>query len=136
MNKWVGTGRLTKDPEQRGSALSFTIAIGRNFKDKDGNYGADFINCVAFGKKAEFISKYFKKGSPIAVSGRISTGSYTDKEGKTVYTTNVSVEDAEFNGKAESSSGSVTAAEKPSAKADNDGFLNIPDSVDDLPFVN
>lgn len=148
MNIVVLVGRLTKDPEMKGDAskvvTTFTIAVSRDFKDASGNYGADFVNCVAFGKTGEFVEKYFKKGGLIGVSGRINTGSYKNKDGQTIYTTNVAVEKAKFIGSKSDSSGETTAAapeEKPkrTAKAkqkDDDGFLNIPDSVDDVPWIN
>jgi len=127
LNKVIANGNLVRDPEvkQAGNTKTarFSIACKRNFKDKDGNYGADFVNCVAFGKTAEFVEKYFHKGSPIIVEGRINTGSYTNKDGQKVYTTDVAVEKVEFNGKAEA------------AKNENpDGFLNLPDNAsDELP---
>lgn len=134
MNKVELIGRITRDLEVRTggstSILNFNVAVQRKFKDKDGKYTADFINCVAFGKQAEFIAKYFKKGSQIAIVGRINTGSYTNKDGKTVYTTDVAVEEADFVG-----SKSENAATTPEKKAD-DEFLNIPDTVDDVPFIN
>lgn len=134
MNKVELIGRITRDLEIRTSGstsiLNFNVAVQRDFKDKDGKYGADFINCVAFGKQAEFVSNYFKKGSQIALVGRINTGSYTNKDGKTVYTTDVAIEKAEFVG-----SKSENAATTPEKKAD-DEFLNIPDTVDDVPFIN
>jgi len=103
MNKVVLVGRLTRDPEIRsnGSGSSnarFTLAVNRNFKNKDGNYDADFISCVAFRNTAEFISKYFKKGSMICVEGKIQTGSYDAQDGTKRYTTDVVVDNAEFVG--------------------------------------
>lgn len=103
MNKVVLVGRLTRDPENRSNASGssnarFTIAVNRNFKNKDGNYDADFISCVAFRNTADFISKYFKKGSMICVEGRIQTGSYDAQDGSRRYTTDVVVDNAEFVG--------------------------------------
>lgn len=103
MNKVVLVGRLTRDPENRSntsgsSNARFTIAVNRNFKNKDGNYDADFISCVAFRNTADFISKYFKKGSMICVEGRIQTGSYDAQDGSRRYTTDVVVDNAEFVG--------------------------------------
>lgn len=137
MNKVELIGRITRDLEVRTggntSILNFNVAVQRDFKDKDGKYGADFINCVAFGKQAEFVSNYFKKGSQIALVGRIQTGSYTNKENKTIYTTDVAIEKAEFVGnKSENTGNTGNANEK---KAD-DEFLSIPDTLDDVPFVN
>ena len=131
-NKVILIGNLTADPELKQtnagtSVCSFSIAVNRNFKNAEGKYDADFINCVAFRKSAEFIQKYFHKGDMIAVTGRIQTGSYTNKEGVKVYTTDIMVEDAEFcGGKSEA---------QPSASKTNDGFMSIPNGVDnELPF--
>ena len=103
MNKVVIIGRFTRDPEikyttgENATATArFSLAVNRRFKNKEGNYDADFINCVAFGKTAEFIEKYFTKGMAIGITGRIQTGSYTNKEGQKVYTTDVVVEETEF----------------------------------------
>lgn len=100
MNKWIGIGRLTKDIELKNSAggssyCKFTIAVDRRNR-KDGDQSADFINCTAFGKTAEFIAQYFGRGSKIVVEGRIETGSYKNKSGETVYTTDIMVEGVEF----------------------------------------
>ena len=103
MNKVIIIGRFTRDPEikyttgENATATArFSLAVNRRFKNKEGNYDADFINCVAFGKTAEFIEKYFTKGMAIGITGRIQTGSYTNKEGQKVYTTDVVVEETEF----------------------------------------
>lgn len=142
MNKVELVGRLTRDPEVRytqgedASAIArFSVAINRRFKNNEGNYEADFINCVAFGKSGEFIEKYFKKGMAIGISGRIQTGSYTNKDGVKVYTTDVVVEEAEFveskNSGGASTPSNALANNTPSA----DGFMNIPDGIDEeLPF--
>lgn len=128
MNKVELVGRLVREPETRrteNSSLSkFTVAVDRKFKSGDAT--ADFISCVAFGKTAEFIEKYFNKGMRIGLAGRIQTGSYKNKEGQTVYTTDVVVEECEFveSKKAEASTPQV----------DKDGFMNVPDDVDELPF--
>jgi single-strand DNA-binding protein len=128
MNTVVLMGRLTKDPDVRrtndGTAIGrFTLAVDRMKKDE-----ADFIGCVTFGKTAEFAEKYLRKGTKICGSGRIQTGSYTNKDGQKVYTTDVILERLEF---AESK-----ASAQPEAKPDGDGFMDIPDDVDDagLPF--
>ena len=140
MNKVVLMGRLTKVPEVRYSTgenataiARFTVAVNRKFKNAEGNYDADFINCVAFGKSAEFIEKYFTKGNMIALSGRIQTGSYTNKDGVRVYTTDVVVEEQEF---AESKSESNDKGTSPNVpNKDSNGFMNIPDDIDEeLPF--
>lgn len=143
MNKVELVGRLTRDPEVRytqgenASAIArFSVAVNRRFKNNEGNYDADFINCVAFGKSAEFIEKYFKKGMAIGISGRIQTGNYTNKDGVKVYTTDVVVEEAEF---VESKNSGGTPAPSNTLANNNahsaDGFMNIPDGIDEeLPF--
>ena len=135
MNKAILIGRLTKDVETRYSgemAISrYSLAVDRKRK-KDGEQETDFINCVAFGKNGEFAEKYLKKGIKIAVKGRIQTGSYTDKDGKKVYTTDVVVEEHEFC----ESKGSGTNEQVPTFKPDESGFVSIPDGVEEeLPFV-
>lgn len=140
MNKWIGTGRLTRDPEVRYSQgensmaiAKFTLAVDRRFK-KQGEQDADFINCVAFGKTAEFVEKYFSKGMKIIVEGRIQTGSYTNKEGNKVYTTDIAVEQVEFAESKRDGNTSNNARPAPS-NAVGDGFMNIPDGIDEeLPF--
>ena len=136
MNKAILIGRLVRDPEVRYSqgtnptaVARYTLAIDRRFK-KEGEQEADFISCVAFGKAGEFAEKYFKKGTKIAITGRIQTGSYTNKDGQKVYTTDVVVEEQEF---AESKTNSNNNA--PSPQVDEQGFMNIPDGIDEeLPF--
>ena len=144
MNKVILMGRLTRDPEVRYSQgenslaiARYTLAVDRRFK-RDNEDGADFINCVAFGKSAEFAEKYLRKGTKLVVEGRIQTGSYTNKEGQKVYTTEVVVESSEF---AESKNSSQSDAGFQPARPDMsmasaDGFMNIPDGVEDegLPF--
>ena len=125
MNKAVLVGRLTRDPEVRYSqgdnttaVARYTVAVDRRFK-RDGEPTADFIPCVVFGRSAEFAEKYFRQGMRVSVSGRIQTGSYTNKDGMKVYTTEVIVE---------------APSPAPSAPA-GDGFMNIPDGIDEeLPF--
>lgn len=134
MNNVTLVGRLTKDVDTRtnndSTVSRFSIAVTRDFKNKDGKYDADFINCVAFGRPSEFISKYFSKGMRIGVTGRIQTGSYTNKDGQKVYTTDVVVEKAEF---VENKGESKEAA--PETKADDTPFENIPDGInEELPF--
>ena len=147
MNKVILMGRLTRDPEVRYSAgdnsmaiARYTLAVDRRFK-RDGEATADFISCVVFGKQAEFAEKYFRQGIRIVVSGRIQTGSYTNKDGVRVYTTEVIVEDQEFaeskNAASGNSDGGYRPAERPApSSAIGDGFMNIPDGVEDegLPF--
>lgn len=119
MNSVVLMGRLTKDPEIRQAAETtvarYSLAVDRRKKGE-----TDFINCVTFGKNAEFVQKYLHKGSKICVSGRIQTGSYTDKEGRKIYTTDVIAETHEF---AESK-----------RETDANGFVNVPDGAEELPF--
>lgn len=139
MNKVVLMGRLTRDPEVRYSTSGdsqlaiarYTLAVDRRFK-KDGEATADFIRCVAFGKNGEFAEKYLHQGTKVVIEGRIQTGSYQDKDGKTVYTTEVVVENQEF---AESKRVSEENGVNP-PPVDSDGFMTIPDNVDDsgLPF--
>ena len=147
MNKVVLMGRLTRDPEVRYSqgenALAiarYTLAVDRRFRrNNDGEQTADFIGCVAFGRSAEFAEKYFRQGLKVIVTGRIQTGSYTNKEGQKVYTTDVVVEDQEFAESKASASNNEggfqpQAQSAPTAPA-GDGFMNIPDGIDEeLPF--
>ena len=146
MNKVILMGRLTRDPDVRYSQTAngsmavarYTLAVDRRFK-KDGETNADFISCVAFGKVGEFAEKYLHQGTKIVVEGRIQTGSYTNKDGNKVYTTDIYVENCEFaESKATSEQNGVNTAParpKPS-NVDVDGFMTIPDNVDDegLPF--
>ena len=146
MNKAILMGRLTRDPDVRYSQgenpmaiARYTLAVDRRFK-RDGEQSADFINCLAFGKSAEFAEKYFKQGTKIAVSGRIQTGSYTNREGVKVYTTEVVIEEQDFaESKAAAAQNSNMGVSQPSAPqpsaAASDGFMNIPDGLEDeLPF--
>lgn len=138
MNKVELTGRLTRDPElrymqnEKNTAIAnFSIAVGRKFKDSSGNYGADFPNIVAIGKNAEFIEKYFKKGNKIEIVGHIQTGSYTNKDGIKVFTTEVAVDEVDFAENKGNNSSNQQSASQPNS----DGFMNIPDGLDDkLPF--
>lgn len=146
MNKVILMGRLTRDPEVRYTAgenslaiARYTLAVDRRFK-RDGEATADFISCVVFGKQAEFAEKYFRQGIRIVVSGRIQTGSYTNRDGVKVYTTEVVVEEQEFaESKAVSDSHVNRSASQPAAPdmADSsaEGFMNIPDEIGgELPF--
>ena len=146
MNKVILMGRLTRDPEVRYSAgenslaiARYTLAVDRRFK-RDGEATADFISCVVFGKQAEFAEKYFRQGIRIVVSGRIQTGSYTNRDGVKVYTTEVVVEEQEFaESKAVSDSHVNRSASQPAAPdmADSsaEGFMNFPDEIGgELPF--
>lgn len=140
MNKVILIGRLTKDPVVRYSqganptaVARFTLAVERRFKSD--NQDADFIGCISFGKNAEFIGKYFTKGMKIAVVGRIQTSSYTNNDGQKVYTTDVVIEENYFvESKSNSSNNQSNSAPEPSSSM-GDGFMNIPNGIDDeLPF--
>ena len=140
MNKVILMGRLTRDPEVRYSQgenstaiARYTLAVDRRFRrNNDGEQSADFIGCVAFGRSAEFAEKYFRQGLRISVSGRIQTGSYTNKEGIKVYTTEVVVEEQEF---AESRAEQGRENQGAMGAPDANGFQNIPDGIDEeLPF--
>ena len=136
MNKVIEIGRLTKDPDIRYSqganttcVARYTLAVDRKFK-QEGQSNADFINCIAFGKLGEFAEKYLHKGTKIAVTGRIQTGSYTNKDGQKVYTTDVVVEEQEF-----CESKSQSNSQPQSTPSNDNSWMNIPDGVEDsLPF--
>ena len=142
MNKVILMGRLTRDAEMRHGTgenatlvARYTLAVDRRFKKDGSDQQADFISCVAFGKTAEFIEKYVHKGTKIVVTGRLQTGSYTNKDGQKVYTTDVVAEDVEFAESKRADSSSATAASSGS-DAPDDGFMNIPDGIDEeLPFA-
>ena len=149
MNKAILIGRLTRDPEVRYSQgenstaiARFTLAVDRRFNRAGDQGTADFIGCVAFGKQAEFVEKYFKQGMKMVLSGRIQTGSYTNKERQNVYTTDVIAEDIEFAESKGSQSdsgfnqGGFNKEFRPEpSSAMGDGFMNIPDGIDEeLPF--
>ena len=160
MNKVILMGRLTRDPDVRYSAgenalaiARYTLAVDRRFS-RNGEATADFISCVVFGRGAEFAEKYLRQGVKIAVTGRIQTGSYTNREGQKVYTTEVVVEDQEFAESKAASEGYAASrpqtggyaggrpadnAPAPAPAADSgaaDGFMNIPDGIDEeLPFL-
>ena len=140
MNKVILMGRLTRDPEVRYSQgenataiARYTIAVDRRYK-KEGDPSADFIGCVAFGKLAEFAEKYLRKGTKVVVTGRIQTGSYTNKDGQKVYTTDVVVEENEF-AESKRSDDNAPASSAPASMPEGNGFMNIPDGIDEeLPF--
>lgn len=145
MNKVILLGRLVRDPETRYGGANdsmavcrYTLAVDRKFK-KDGEGTADFINCISFGKIAEFAEKYFTKGLRVAVSGRIQTGSYTNRDGQKVYTTDVVVEEHEIAQSRSEASNQQESNRQPEISpygADKDnGFMKIPDGIDDeFPF--
>lgn len=146
MNKVILMGRLTRDPELRYSTgerqmaiARYTLAVARKVKTNDTE--ADFINCIAFGKSAEFVEKYFRQGQRVLIEGRLQTGSYTNKEGQKVYTTDIIVDSQEFaDSKGASdytSTSSYTQSQRPTpSSANSDGFMSIPDDFEDdgLPF--
>ena len=150
MNKVILMGRLTRDPAVRYSqgdnamaVARYTLAVDRRFNRNNDDQTADFISCVAFGRSGEFAEKYLHKGTKIAITGRIQTGSYTNKDGVKVYTTDVVVEDQEFAESKNSSGGdggfaggnSYSGGGRPAPMAAGDGFMNIPDGIDEeLPF--
>lgn len=147
MNKVILMGRLVRDPEVRYSQgenataiARYTLAVDRRFNRNNGEENsADFIGCVVFGRQAEFAEKYLHKGTKIAVTGRIQTGSYTNKDGARVYTTEVVVEEQEFaeSKAAQGSSfeGGYSAPVRTQNTSISDGFMNIPDGIDEeLPF--
>ena len=137
MNKTIQIGRLTGDPEvnytQGAESICiarYTLAVDRKFK-RENEPTADFIRCVAFGKNGEFAETYFRKGMKVAITGRIQTGSYKDRDNKTIYTTDVIVEEQEF-----CESKKETQDNAPSTPVDSDGFMSVPTGIsdDDLPF--
>lgn len=149
MNKVILMGRLTRDPEvkysqgERSMAIArYTLAVERRKrKGQDNEQTVDFINCIAFDKGGEFTEKYFRQGMRVLVSGRIQTGSYTNKDGVKVYTTDIVVEEQEFADSKNASSGNSGGGYQPTKRPEpgsgvGDGFMNIPDGVEDegLPF--
>lgn len=152
MNKVILMGRLTRDPDvrysqsQNGEQMAvarYTLAVDRRIKRNGDEQSADFIGCVAFGKQGEFAEKYLKQGTKIAISGRIQTGSYTNKDGQKVYTTDVVIEEQEFaeskNASGNNGGGNASAGNAPAGAAGepapNDGFMKIPAGIEnDLPF--
>lgn len=148
MNKVILIGRLTRDPECRRDATGnigvakYSLAVNRTFKDENGAFGVDYINCVAFGKRAEFVSKYLKQGMRIGVTGRIQTGSYVNNEGRKVYTTDIIVDDHEFcesrketeerTNNAKNNNSATSATTTPPTDRD---FVNVPETEEEeLPF--
>lgn len=146
MNKVILMGRLTRDPEMRNSngesntaIACYTLAVDRRYK-REGDAGADFISCVAFGCSAEFAEKYFRQGLKIVITGRIQTGSYTNRDGNKVYTTDVVVEDQEFvemRMAAAQRNREESSQERPEPMpVDENGFMTLPEDFDEeLPFA-
>lgn len=144
MNKVILMGRLTRDPnvrytqgENSMAIARYTLAVDRKFK-REGEQTADFISCVCFGKPAEFAEKYFRQGLRITISGRIQTGSYTNKDGNKVYTTDVVVEEQEFaesKGSGGSGGGKNSDLQTNTPNPEDQDFMQIPDGIDEeLPF--
>lgn len=135
MNKVILMGRLTKEPDVRSNdnglmIARYSLAVDRRGKEKE----TDFINCIAFGKNAEFAEKYLTKGTKIAVIGRIQTGSYTAKDGRKVYTTDVIVDEHEFAERRAVTENAKTETQDNRPPAD--GFMDVPDGIDqELPFL-
>lgn len=148
MNKVILMGRLTRDPEIRYAnnenntcIANYTLAVDRRFKRQGDEQTADFIRCVAMGKNGEFAEKYLHQGTKIVVEGRIQTGSYTNKDGQKIFTTDVMVESQEFAeskaASAQNGNQNASAPTRPNvAQNDSDGFMNIPDAIEEeLPFA-
>ena len=139
MNKWIGMGRLTRDPEvrygQSGSAVAnFSVAIDRRYK-RDGETTADFFNCTAFGKTGEFAEKYLRKGIKVVIEGELQNNNYEDKNGTKHYSVQIIVNQIEFAESKSSQTNNDTAEPEANAPAD-DGFMNVPDGIDEeLPFA-
>lgn len=139
MNVVVLIGRLTRDPEVRYSQQNqtmaiarYTLAVNRGYQEKEGEPSADFIPCVAFGKRAEFAEKYFRQGMKVAVTGRIQTGSYVNREGRKIYTTDIFIDTQEF---VDSKKTESQKKQRSAPEVDENGFMNIPDGIDEeLPF--
>ena len=148
MNRVILMGRLTRNPDirysQSGDNMAiarFTLAVdrkGRRVETGSDQQTADFINCVCFGKTAEFVEKYLKQGTKIAVTGRIQTGSYTNRDGQKVYTTEVVLDEIEFAESKNMQSNDAPVyrpTSRPEPSAAGEGFMNIPDGIDEeLPF--
>ena len=144
LNKVILMGRLTRNPEVRYSQgekatciAKYTLAVNRRFH-REGEQDADFINCVAFGRQGEFAEKYLKQGTKIVISGRIQTGSYTNRDGVKVYTTDVVIEEQEFaeSKKAAETSSTPQNTQGVKSNPEDDGFMTIPEGVEEeLPFI-
>ena len=137
MNKVILMGRLTRDPDVRYSQTDsnmaiarFSLAVDRRFKKQGDTVTADFFNCTAFGKQAEFVEKYLKQGTKIVVTGRIQNDNYTNKEGQKVYSVQIMVEEIEF-----AESKAAGQSQQNDSMPPTDGFMNIPDGIEnELPF--
>lgn len=142
MNKVILIGRLTRDPDVRYkngeepmAVARFTLAVNRRYHREGEEQQADFISCVSFGKPAEFIERYCHQGTKIAIEGRIQTGSYTNRDGIKIYTTDVVVENVEF-AESRTTPSESTGRKQPTVEDGQDEFMDIPDNIDDegLPF--
>lgn len=145
MNKVILMGRLTRDPEVRYSqgasqtaVARFSVAVDRRFK-REGEPDADFFNCTSFGKQAEFVERYLRKGTKILLSGRVQNDNYTNKDGQMVYSVRIMVDEIEFaeskNSSGADNSGFGGGMSRPEPMGAGDGFMNIPDGIDEeLPF--
>lgn len=143
MNKVILMGRLTRDPEVRHSdgenpmaIARYTLAVDRRIH-RDGEANADFIGCVAFGKAGEFAEKYFRQGMKVLITGHIQTGSYTNRDGQKVYTTDIVIEDQEFAESKKDSGSSQPRQQKTQQETETDenGFMNIPEGIEEeMPF--
>ena len=143
MNKVILMGRIVRDPDVRYSSgekptavARYTLAVDRKFK-RDGEQTADFISCVAFGKQAQFVENYLHQGMKMVISGHIQTGSYTNRDGQKVYTTDVVVEEHEFaeSKSANENPGALYDTPRRASNVDSDGFMDIPAGIEDqLPF--
>lgn len=142
MNKVILMGRFTRNAEIRYSSREnataiarFTLAVNRQFQKEENEQKANFISCIAFGKTAEVIEKYTYQGMKIVIEGHIQTGSYTNKDGNKVYTTQVVVENLEFAEKKGTTEENSGEADESESSIDEDGFINIPDGDEELPFT-
>lgn len=144
MNRVILMGRLTRDPDityAQGAEVMciarYTLAVDRRGKKQEGQPTADFISCVAFRNNAEFAEKYLRQGTKVVVEGHIQTGSYTNKDGQKVYTTDVVIDSQEFaESKPSQENAEWKAPSRPAPSASGDGFMNIPEGIDEeLPFV-
>nr|DAI95296.1 MAG TPA: Single strand binding protein [Bacteriophage sp.] len=143
MNKVTLMGRLTRDPSvrysqgERAMAIArYTLAVDRRVRRNDSDQTADFINCIAFDRAGEFAEKYFRQGMRVLISGRIQTGSYINKDGAKVYTTDIVIEDQEFADSKGATAAGNSQGNNQSQYTDDEGFMHIPDGVEDegLPF--
>lgn len=141
MNKIILCGRLTKDPEVRYSqganataVARLSLAVNRKWK-REGEPEADFFNCTAFGKQAEFVEKYLKKGSKVLVSGRVQNDNYTNKDGQKVYAVNIMIEEIEFAESKNAGQQDTSQRQQDRPAYTNDGFMSIPDGEEELPFA-